>query len=208
VVGDTGQELPLFRARELPDSLRVMGKQPSEGDDDHRDVRALSFVSKLARVALIAVVAVTGTLAINARIASRVHGSVEAETVGEEYVSAPCEVRSKYDGQKWTVTGVVVPRDHRHIPFDADPNEYLTLSGGTYVSDGRGCPKSTFRPFTEAGAYTVDLTLHWDDSNVGMAEVGSTITVTCRLKLKGFGLNDGDGSISGSNCVPMEPDDS
>jgi hypothetical protein len=185
-----------------------MAKEPNESNGDHRDVRALGAMSKFARVALIAVVAVTGILAFNARIASRVQGSVEAETVGEEYVSAPCEVRSKYDGQKWTVTGVVVPRDPDYIPFNADPNEYLTLSGGTYVSNGKGCPKSTFRPFTEARAYTVDLTLHWDDSNVGVAEVGSTITVTCRLKLVGFGLNDGDGSISGSDCVPMEPGDS
>jgi hypothetical protein len=185
-----------------------MGKQPSEGDDDHRDVRALGCVLKFVGVMLFAVVAVVATVTINALIGSRIQGSVEAETVGEEYVSAPCEVRSEYDGQKWTVTGVVAPRDPHRIPFNADPNEYLTLSGGTYVSDGRGCPKATFRPFREAGVYTVDLMLRWDDSNVGVAEVGSTITVTCRLKLHGFGLNDGDGSISGSSCVPMEPDDS
>jgi hypothetical protein len=184
-----------------------MAKEPSESNGDHRDVRALGAML-FAVFAVVAVVSVVVTVTINAWSSSRVQGSVEAETVGEEYVSAPCEVRSKYDGQKWTVTGVVVPRDPRRIPFNADPNEYLTLSGGAYVSDGGGCSEAMFRPFMEAGHYKVDLMLHWDDSIVGVAEVGSTITVTCRLKLIGFGLNDGDGSISGSNCVPMESDDS
>ncbi|NHZ70953.1 MAG: hypothetical protein GWP18_04860 [Proteobacteria bacterium] len=162
----------------------------------------------VAIVVLAVVVVIAGVFGIRALNQSQVRGSVEAETLGEEYVSAPCEVRSKYDGKKWTVTGVVAPRDPDRIPFSGDPDDYFAIVGGTYASDGRGCSGAVFRPFVEAREYNVDLRLQWDDSTAGAAEIGTTITVTCRLKLHGFGLNDGDGSISGSSCVPMTPDDS
>jgi hypothetical protein len=174
-----------------------MSVEQSEPNLPHR------YRGPFIRVVAIFVSAVIALFVLGASFTPRVEGEIAAEQLAAEYVVTPCEARALYDGKTWTIVGTAVPVP-RSIIW-TDPNRsFFYLDGGTHKSDHSGCSKtsSMFHPFGYEGIHTLTLDLEWNREDARTVEIGDIVRVTCRIKLKGFGLNDHEG-IRGTDCVPV-----
>ena len=158
---------------------------------------------QLLIVLLVTVSLVVAIFSFQAWMSNRVKGEVTAEELADAYLTQPCNARSDYDGNLWTVTGTVIK------PATAPSStNVVVLSGAapahvSHSSCGRTGPifSADFFPVTSA-----IVSLQWPTS-VTKPDVGDVVRMTCRIKIPGFGFYHFPGpgpevAVIGEACTP------
>jgi hypothetical protein len=129
----------------------------------------------------------------------RVRGEVSAEQLCNEVITSPDDAVRRYDGDLWIISGDVVQVSASEVALNSGPAPGESSAGCHRDIDGNV-------DRTTVASYSRDLALEgWVTGGHAVPDVGSTVRVVCRIKVKGFGFypfSQRDPWVSLSDCRP------